>query len=230
MGHRWPPQLLPALPASCFKRARSKYLLNKVNGLSWAPAERPPRTSTEGMRGPPGVRHAGAWRERTLRAPRPGPTGEEKLESGFAISAPRGQVHTLPLAKESRSSQLPPRLRRECLSQRSPAATRLRRRHGHAPSGLGPAPPRARLRVSSAPARAESTLDALRSPTGPGCGGAEGRREDGGRGRILAPPPPIPEPAQMRRVGWGERRFGTRAGGTQAAGARPCSMPAPRLE
>ena len=90
------------------------------------------------------------------------------------------------------------------------------------PTSLAPghAPPRDLSWVPSAgrrpvhPRRSEVTRWA-------GLRGAGGRREDGCRGRILAPPPPVLEPAQMRRLGWVRRRLGTGAGGTLAVGPGP---------
>ena len=137
------------------------------------------------------------------------------------LSPTRRLVHT----------PLVPRLRPESLVSSSRAVTRLRQRSDHAPSGLRPAPTRPRptsLAHGHAPPRDLSWVpSAGRRPVHPrrsevthwaGLRGAEGRREDGCRGRILAPPPPILEPAQMRRLGWVRRRLGTGAGGTQAVG------------
>lgn len=181
VGHRWSPKLLLALPASCFKWARSQYLLNQVSGLPRAPAERRPRTSTEGMRDPPGVRHAAVWRgENTARSsPRTNRRGRARV--GVRDLGPTGPSPHASLAKDSRSPQLPPRLRRGCLFPaqpgRDPPPPAARPRPFRRRPRPRPAPPRARLRVFSAPAPAESTLDALRSPTGPACGG----RRDGGK-------------------------------------------------
>lgn len=150
----------------------------------------------------------------------PRPTGGVEGESRFAILAPPAAKSTLPSGPacgRNRSSQPP--------GQRPASADAPARpfRFKPRPTGLarGPTPPRDRRRVLSAPAAGRSTPRRSEVTDGAGLRWAEGQREDGGRGRILAPPPPILEPAQMRRLGWGQRRVATGAGGDPGSGAWP---------
>lgn len=141
------------------------------------------------------VRCLGA--EGTLRAP----------QAGRTVRLARRQPHLPPVATAT------PRA--------SPAAPLPR--SGRVPPLPAEAPPRREpgARCSQRPAAASPTARRSEVTDWAGVRGAEGRREDGGRGRILAPPPPLLEPAQMRRLGWGQRCLGTRAGETLAVEPGP---------